>query len=68
MQFYDRSIVHHSNPGIIVQKCSGRPECKNDTEIEEFMDSTKFIVNIIEYRYDSNAYGTDDQIRKSSKK
>ena len=32
------------------------------------MDSTKLYINIIEHRYDQNAYGTDDQIKKASKK
>ena len=49
-----------------MQKCSGKPECKNNTEIDEFMESAKLYIFIIEYRYDQNAYGTDNQIKKPS--
>ena len=66
MQFYDKSRWSFSNPGIIVQKCSGKPECKNNTEIDEFMESARLYIIIIEYRYDQNAYGTDNQIKKPS--
>ena len=32
------------------------------------MESVQLYITIIEYRYDQNAYGTDDQIKKPSKK
>ena len=51
-----------------MQKCSGKPDCKNNTEIDEFMESAKLYIIIIEYRYDQNAYGTESQIKKPSLK